>query len=59
MKGVDRANQYLSYYSIFRKTKEWTKLIVMFFINCALFNLFKEYTVLNGKKIIYTNVLEK
>lgn len=40
MKGVDCADQYLSYYSIFRKTKKWTKRVVMFFINCALFNSF-------------------
>jgi hypothetical protein len=33
MKDVDRADQYLSYYSIFRKTKKWTKRVVMFLIN--------------------------
>lgn len=59
MKAVDRADQYLSYYSIFRKTKKWTKRVVMFFINCALFNSFKAYTVLNGKKITYKNFLHK
>ncbi|XP_014472553.1 PREDICTED: piggyBac transposable element-derived protein 4-like [Dinoponera quadriceps] len=59
MKGVDRADQYLSYYSIFRKTKKWTKRVVMFFINCALFNSFKAYTVLNGKNITYNNFLHK
>lgn len=47
MKGVDRADQYLSYYSIFRKTKKWTKRVMMFFINCALFNSFKVYTALS------------
>ncbi|XP_066585579.1 piggyBac transposable element-derived protein 4-like [Prorops nasuta] len=59
MKGVDRADQYLSYYSIFRKTKKWTKRVVMFFINCALFNSFRVYTTLNGKKITYKNFLHK
>ncbi|XP_046145451.1 piggyBac transposable element-derived protein 4-like [Osmia bicornis bicornis] len=59
MKGVDRVDQYLSYYSIFRKTKKWTKRVVMFFINCALFNSFKVYTALNGKKITYKNFLHK
>ncbi|XP_022914576.2 piggyBac transposable element-derived protein 4-like [Onthophagus taurus] len=58
-KGVDRAEQYLAYYSIFRKTKKWTKRVVMFFINCALFNSFKMYTVLNGKNITYKNFLHK
>ncbi|XP_020298085.1 piggyBac transposable element-derived protein 4-like [Pseudomyrmex gracilis] len=59
MKGVDRADQYLSYYSIFRKTKKWTKRVVMFFINCALFNSYKVYTTLNGQKITYKNFLHK
>lgn len=59
MKGVDRADQYLAYYSIFRKTRKWTKRVVMFFINCALFNSFKLYTVLNEKNIAYKNFLHK
>ena len=59
MKGVDRADQYLAYYSIFRKTKKWTKRVVMFFINCALFNSFRVYTILNGKNITYKNFLHK
>lgn len=59
MKGVDRADQYLAYYSIFRKTKKWTKRVVMFFINCALFKSFKAYKVLNRKNITYKNFLHK
>lgn len=59
MEGVDRADQYLSYYSIFRKTKKWTKRVVMFVINCALFNAFKTYTILNGKKLTYKKFLHK
>ncbi|XP_015596321.1 piggyBac transposable element-derived protein 4-like [Cephus cinctus] len=59
MKGVDRADQYLAYYSIFRKTKKWTKRVGMFFINCALFNSFKLYTVIHGKNITYKNFLHK
>lgn len=47
MKGVDRADQYLSYYSIVRRTKKWTKRAVMFFINCALFNAFRVFKTLN------------
>jgi hypothetical protein len=38
MKGVDCADQYLSYYSIVRKTVKWLKKVVLFFVNCALFN---------------------
>ncbi|KAI4476078.1 hypothetical protein M0804_013874 [Polistes exclamans] len=59
MKGVNRADQYLSYYSIFKKTKKWTKRVVMFFINCALFNSFKVYKTPNGHKITYKNFLHK
>lgn len=59
MKGVDRADQYLAYYSIFRKTRKWTKRVVMFFINCALFNSFRLYTVLNEINITYKNFLHK
>lgn len=33
MKGINRADRYLFYYSIFRKTK---KQQIMFFINYAL-----------------------
>lgn len=59
MKGVDRADQYLSYYSIFRKTKKWTKRVVMFLSNCALFNSFKTYATLNGRKMTYKKFLHK
>jgi hypothetical protein len=43
MKGADRANQYLAYYSLLRKTVKWTKKVAMWLINCALFNSFKFY----------------
>lgn len=43
MKGVDRADQYLLYYSICRKTKKWTKQTVLYLINCALFNAYQIY----------------
>ncbi|KAL6432027.1 hypothetical protein ACFW04_007454 [Cataglyphis niger] len=38
MKGVDRADQYLSYYPIYRKTKKWTKKVSFYLTNCAIFN---------------------
>lgn len=50
MKGVDRADQYLSYYSIIRRTKKWTKRAVMYLLNCALFNSYKVYKALNATK---------
>jgi hypothetical protein len=40
MKGVDRADQYLSYYSVLRKTVTWLKKLVLYLLNCALFNAF-------------------
>jgi len=40
MKGVDRADQYLSYYSILRKTVKCLKKVVLYLLNCALFNTF-------------------
>jgi hypothetical protein len=47
MKGVDRADMYLSYYSIMRKTMKWSKKVVLWLINCALFNAFRVYKTLN------------
>jgi len=38
MKDVDRADQYLSYYSILRKRVKWSKKVVLYLPNCALFN---------------------
>jgi hypothetical protein len=38
MEGVDRADQYLSYYSVLRKTVKWSKKMVLYLINCTLFN---------------------
>lgn len=47
MKGVDRANQYLSYYYIIWKTVKWQKKVVFCLINCTLFNSFRVYQKLN------------
>jgi hypothetical protein len=47
MKGVDLADQYLSYYSIVRKTVKWSKKVVLFLLNFALFNSFLIYKTLN------------
>ena len=40
LKGADRADQYLSYYSVLRKTVKWLKKVVLYLLNCALFNTF-------------------
>lgn len=57
MKGVDRADQYLSYYNILRKTTKWTKRVAMYMINCALFNSFVVYNSITTKKIKYKRFL--
>ncbi|KAL6418704.1 hypothetical protein ACFW04_011862 [Cataglyphis niger] len=41
------------------ENKKWTKRIVMFYLNCALFNSFKVYVTLNGQKLAYKNFLHK
>jgi hypothetical protein len=58
MKGVDRADQYLAYYSLLRKTVKWTKKAAVWLINCALFNSFLVYKNLNpGSKLKYKEFL--
>ncbi|PNF17797.1 hypothetical protein B7P43_G06890 [Cryptotermes secundus] len=47
MKGVDRADQYLAYYSLPRKTVKWTKKVALWLINCAIFNSFLVFKNLN------------
>ena len=43
MNGVDRADQYLSFYSVLRRTVKWSKQVVLYLLNCALFNAFFVY----------------
>jgi hypothetical protein len=50
IKGTDRADQYLSFYSVLRKTVTWSKKVVMYLLNYALFNTFFSYTTLNTNK---------
>ena len=59
MKGVDRADQYLSYYSILRKSVKWSKKVVLYLLNCALFNAFRVYRTLTNKRIRYKNFLHE
>ena len=40
MKGIDRAEQYLSYYSVLRRTVKLSKKVVLYLLNCAVFNTF-------------------
>lgn len=50
MKGVDRADKYLSYYSVLRKTVKWLKKMVLYLLNCAFFNAFFVYKKPNTNK---------
>jgi hypothetical protein len=60
MKGVDRADQYLSYYSFLRKNVKWLKKVVLYLLNCALFNTFFVYRSLHtNKKVKYKNFLHE
>jgi len=36
MKGIDRADQYLSYYKVLRKTIKWLKKVVLYLLKCVL-----------------------
>jgi hypothetical protein len=58
MNGVDRADQYLSYYSILRKSVKWLKNVVLYLLNCALFNAFCVYRTLK-QKVRYKNFLHE
>jgi acetone carboxylase gamma subunit len=49
IKGVDRADQYLSYYSVLQKTVKWSKKVVLYLLNCVLFSAFFVYRTLNTK----------
>ena len=49
MKGVDRADQFLSYYPIYRKTIKWSKKVSIYLFNCALLNAFRTYQHFNTK----------
>jgi len=59
MKDVDRADQYLSYYSFLKKTVKWSKKVVFYLLNCVLFNAFFVYRTLNTNKVKYKNFLHK
>jgi len=60
MKGVDRADQYLNYYTVLRKIAKWSKNVVLYLLNCALFKAFCVYRTLNtNKKVKYKNFLHE
>jgi len=56
IRGVYSADQYLSYYSVLQKTVKWSKKVVLYLLNCVLFNAFFVYRTLNTK---YKNFLHE
>jgi hypothetical protein len=59
MKGLDTADQYLSYFSILRKSVKWSKKVVLYLIKCALFNAFCVYRTLTNQQVTYKNFLHE
>jgi hypothetical protein len=57
MKGIDRADQYLSYYSVLRKTVKWSEKVVMYV--CALQCIFYVQDTKYNKKVKYKNFLHQ
>ena len=49
IKGIDSADQYLSYYSVLQNTVKWSKKVVLYLLNCVLFKAFFVYRTLNTK----------
>ena len=59
IKVVDRADQYLSYYSVLKNTVKCLKKVVLYLLNCVLFNAFFAYRTLNTNKVKYKNFLHE
>ena len=59
IKGIERADQYLSYYSVLKRTVKWSKKVVLHLLNCVLFNAFFVYRTLNTNKVKYKNFLHE
>jgi hypothetical protein len=59
IKGIDRADQYLIYYSVLKKTVKCSKKVVLYLQNCVLFNAFFVYRMLNTNKVKYKNFLRE
>ena len=60
LKSINKADQYLSYYSVLRKIVKWSKKVLLYLLNCALFNAFVVYRTRNtNKKVKYKNFLHE
>jgi hypothetical protein len=57
---IDRADQYLNYYTVLRKTLKWSKKVVLYLLKCGPFNACFVYRTLNtNKKVKYKNFLHE
>jgi len=59
IKDVDRTDQYLSYYCSEENCKMVKKKVVLYLLNCVLFNAFCVYRTLNTNKVKYKNYLHE
>jgi hypothetical protein len=59
IKGIERADQHLSYYSVLKKTVKWLKKVVLYLLNCVLFNAYFVYGTLNTNKVKYKKFLHE
>jgi hypothetical protein len=59
IKGIDRADQYLTFYSLLKKTARLFKKVVLYLLNCVLLIAFFVYRTLNTNKIKYKNFLHE
>jgi len=53
IKGINRAD------SILKKTVKWSKKVVLYLLNCVLFNALFMYRRLNTNKVKYKNFLHE
>jgi hypothetical protein len=60
MKCGDRADQYLSLYSVLRNTVKWSIKVIHCLLNCAIYTALFVYRTLNtNKKVKYKNFLHE
>ena len=59
IKGIDRANQNLIYYTVLKKSVKWSKKVVLYLLNCVLFKAFFMYRRLNTNEIKYKKFLHE
>ena len=51
MRGVDRVDQLMSYYSPLRKTQKWYRKVVLQSLDMAMVNTFIWYKKVGGTKV--------